>query len=194
MIVRKLVPLAAVVSGLWLAAGSARAADTYRADPVHSSVVFRIKHMNTSYSWGRFNEITGSFSLDDQDATRSQLEFQVKTGSVDTANPKRDQHIKSPDFLNAVQYPTISFKSKSVSATGKDQFEVSGDLTLHGVTRPVTLKLTRTGAGAGPTGQPIAGIEGSFYIKRSEFGMTKMVGPVGDDVLLYVSVEGGKQR
>jgi polyisoprenoid-binding protein YceI len=193
MLVRNLVPAVAVVSCLWLPARPAVAADSYKADPAHSSVVFRVKHMQTSYAWGRFNEISGSFAIDDAEPTQSRFEFEVKSASVDTANTRRDQHLKSPDFLSAVQYPTISFKSKSVSSVGKETFEVSGDLTLHGVTRPVTLKLTRTGTGQGPTGQPIAGIETGFFVKRSEFGMNKMVGPVADEIWVNVSVEGIKQ-
>jgi polyisoprenoid-binding protein YceI len=193
MTMAKLVPVTLLVSAAWLAPRSAEAADSYKADPVHSSVVFKIKHMNTSYSWGRFNDISGTFALDEQNPAQSQLNFQVKTASVDTGNPARDRHIKSPDFLNAVQFSTITFKSKSVSAAGKDAYEVSGDLTLHGVTKPVTVKLNKTGAGTDPRRRPIAGIEATFTLKRSEFGMTNMVGPIGDEVWLNVSVEGGKQ-
>jgi polyisoprenoid-binding protein YceI len=189
----KLVLAAAVVSGSWLSATLVKAADSYQADTTHSSVVFRVKHMNTGYAWGRFNDITGSFVLDDQDPTQSQFEFQVEAASIDTGQAKRDQHLKSPDFFNAVQFPMIAFKSKAVASAGPSTFEVTGDLTLHGVTRPLTLKVVRTGAGKGPTGKPIAGIETNFAIRRSGFQMTKMVGPVGDDVWINVSVEGVKQ-
>jgi polyisoprenoid-binding protein YceI len=190
---RKLVLAATVVSGSWLSATLAKAADSYQADTTHSSVVFRVKHMNTSYAWGRFNDLTGSFVLDDQDPAQSQFEFQVEVASIDTGQAKRDQHLKSPDFFNAVQFPTIAFKSKTVASAGPSAFEVTGDLTLHGVTRPLTLKVVRTGAGMGPTGKPIAGIETSFAIRRSDFQMTKMVGPVSDGVWVNVSVEGVKQ-
>jgi polyisoprenoid-binding protein YceI len=190
---RKLVLAATVVSGSWLSATLAKAADSYQADTTHSSVVFRVKHMNTSYAWGRFNDLTGSFVLDDQDPAQSQFEFQVEAASIDTGQAKRDQHLKSPDFFNAVQFPTIAFKSKTVASAGPSTFEVTGDLTLHGVTRPLTLKVVRTGAGMGPTGKPIAGIETSFAIRRSDFQMTKMVGPVSDGVWVNVSVEGVKQ-
>jgi polyisoprenoid-binding protein YceI len=193
MIWRKLTIAAAVVTGSWLLADPARAADTYQVDTVHSSVVYRVKHMNTSYAWGRFDDLTGSFTLSDQDPAQSRFDFQVKAESIDTGNAKRDQHLKSPDFFNVVQYPTIVFKSKSVASAGQGVFEVTGDLTLHGVTRPLTLKVTRTGVGVGPGGKMIAGIDSSFTIRRSEFGMTKMVGPVGDDVWINVSVEAGKQ-
>jgi polyisoprenoid-binding protein YceI len=193
MIWRKLVLAAAVVSGSWLPASLARGADTYQVDPVHSSVVFRVKHMNTSYFWGRFNKPSGSFALDEQDPASSQFDFQVETASVDTGNPMRDKHLQSPDFFNAVQYKTIAFKSKSVASAGPGTFEVTGDLTLHGVTKPLTIKVVKTGSGKGPRGNPIVGLDTSFAIRQSDFGMTKMVGPTGDDVWINVSIEAGKQ-
>jgi polyisoprenoid-binding protein YceI len=168
------------------------AADTYTADATHSSTVFRVKHMNASYAWGRFNSINGSFTLDEASPAQSKFEFQVKADSIDTANAKRDQHLKSPDFFNAVQFPSITFKSQSVAKSGA-AYDVTGDLTLHGVTRPVTLKVTPTGTGKGPNGASIAGIEATLSIKRSDFGMDKMVGPVGDDVTVMVSIEGMKR-
>jgi polyisoprenoid-binding protein YceI len=169
------------------------AGETYQADTIHSSVVFRVKHMNTSYAWGRFNDITGTFSIDKANLAESKLDFKVKTDSIDTANAKRDQHLKGPDFFNVVQHKTISFVSKSVTPVG-ESYEVNGDLTLHGVTKPVTVKVSPTGEGAGPMGGKIAGIEATFTIKRSEFGMNKMVGPVADDVWVTVSVEGGLKK
>jgi polyisoprenoid-binding protein YceI len=180
-----------LVAGLGLV-GPAGAADTYAADATHSSTVFRVKHMNTSFAWGRFNDIAGTFMLDEANPSASQLEFQVKADSVDTANAARDKHLKGPDFFNSVQFPTISFKSQSVAKTGK-VFEVVGELTLHGVTKPMTVKVIPTGTSKNPMGKPIAGIEATFDVKRSDFGMSKMVGPVGDDVWVNVSIEGIKK-
>ena len=174
------------------AAAAAIASDTYQADPVHSSIVFRVKHANTAYFWGRFNEISGSFTLDEADAGAVDLQFQVKTASVDTANPKRDEHLKGPDCFNAAQFPTITFKSKSARSSGSG-YEVQGELTLHGVTRPVTVRLTPTGTGKGPTGKPIGGIEASLSIKQSDFGITKLAPMIGDIVWVNVSVEGTRQ-
>jgi polyisoprenoid-binding protein YceI len=192
MIASKLSRLSLVLAGFLLTTTTARAADTYKADAVHSSIVFKAKHMNTSYFWGRFNNISGSFALDEQDASQSSLKFQVKTASIDTGNGARDQHLKGPDFFNATQFPTISFTSKSVTAAGNDTYEVTGDLTLHGVTKPVTVKVTKTGAGKGPQGGAIAGIEATFTIKQSDFGMTKMLAAIGDEVFVDVTVEGKK--
>lgn len=170
----------------------ARAADVYVADPVHSSVVFRVKHANTTYFWGRFNHIEGKFTLDSIDPGAVNLEFEVKTASVDTANADRDKHLKGPDCFNAVQFPTIRFKSKSAVTKGSG-YEVQGDLSLHGVTKPVSVHLTPTGTGKGPTGKEIGGIEATFSIKQSDFGMTKMAPLIGDIVFVSVCVEGIRQ-
>jgi polyisoprenoid-binding protein YceI len=168
---------------------SADAGETYQADPVHSSIVFRVKHANTAYIWGRFNDIAGTFTLDPANPSAVELQFQVKTASVDTANGNRDQHLKGPDFFNAAQFPTISFTSKT--ATAKDQaYDVEGDLTFHGVTKPITVHVAPTGTGRGPTGKSIGGIEASFTIKQSDFGITKMAAMIGDSVWVNVCVEG----
>jgi polyisoprenoid-binding protein YceI len=168
------------------------AAEAYAADPVHSSLVYRVKHMNATFFWGRFNNISGSFSLDEANPAASQFEFQVKADSIDTGNAKRDLHLKSPDFFNAVQFPTIGFKSQSVTKKA-DAYEVVGELTLHGVTKPVTVKVVPTGMGKDQAGRPIAGIEATLVIKRTDFGMSNMVGPLGDDVWVTVGVEGRRK-
>jgi polyisoprenoid-binding protein YceI len=193
MLHRTILP-AAALSFIWAlaAARSGSAADMYAVDTVHSSIVFRVKHMNTAYFWGRFNNLAGSFSLDEANPAASQFEFQVKVESVDTGNPKRDAHLKSPDFFNAVQFPVIAFKSQSVKKTGNG-YDVTGELTLHGVTKPVSVQVISTGTGKGPSGRPIAGIEATLNFKRSEFGMSNMVGPVSDDVLVNVGVEGSRK-
>ena len=179
-------------TALGLGTRPALAADAYKADATHSSVVFRVKHMNTSNAWGRFNDVSGGFAIDDQDPTQSKFDFEVKTASIDTANAGRDKHLKGPDFFNAVQFPTITFKSRSVTAAGKGEYTVAGEMTMHGVTRPITVKITRTGSGVDMRKQAIAGIEATFTLKRSDFGMTNMIGAVGDDVWVNVSIEATK--
>src|SRR5262249_49789347 len=136
MIMKRLAFAAAFLSFAGLVAPAVDAADTFKVDTVHSSIVFKVKHMNTSYAWGRFNDFTGTFSLDDQDPGASTLDFVVKATSIDTGNAMRDRHLKSPDFFNAAQYQTITFKSTSVTKGGED-YEVKGNLTLHGVTKPI---------------------------------------------------------
>lgn len=170
----------------------ATAADTYKVDPVHSTVIYRVKHMNASYSYGRFNDVAGTFTIDPQDPGKDTFDFTVKTESIDTGNAKREQHLKGPDFFNVQQFPTITFKSTTAKPVDADTAEVQGDLTLHGVTRPVTVHIDHVGTAQGPMGK-VAGVEAVFQIKRSDFGMTNMVGPVGDDIRVIVSLEGGSR-
>ena len=165
------------------------AARTYKVDGAHSSVIFRVKHMDTGYFQGRFNDISGTIGLDDQNLGQSSVEITIRTGSIDTAIPKRDTHLKGPDFFNAKQYPSISFKSKSLSKTGKDAYEVQGDLTLHGQTRPVVVKLEQTGQKANPKGGARVGFESVLNIKRSDFGMDKMLDAVSDEVRITIDME-----
>ncbi len=171
----------------------APAADTYKVDNIHSTVLFRVKHMEASYAYGRFNEVAGTFSIDEQDPAKSTLDFQVTADSLDTNSAKRDQHLKSPDFFNAKEFPKITFKSKDVKKVGKDAYEVLGDLSLHGVTKPVTVKVAAIGTAKRPLimgGGYASGFEGQFVVNRSDFGMKGMVGPIGEEVRVTVSVEG----
>lgn len=171
-------------------AASAGAAESYKVDTVHSSVVYKVKHMNASYAFGRFNDVQGTFAFDSADPAQSKFDFTIKTDSIDTGNQGRDGHLKGPDFFNARQFPTISFKSSEVKSAGENAYEVAGKLTLHGVTKDVTVKIENTGSGAGPRGGKISGLYSEFTLKRSDFGMKNMVGPIGDDVTVMVSLEG----
>ncbi|MBI3837522.1 MAG: YceI family protein [Planctomycetia bacterium] len=167
--------------------GASRAfSESYAVDPVHSTVLFRIKHMETSFSWGRFNEIVGRLNLDDKAPS---LEMHVKTESLDTANAKRDQHLKSPDFFSAKQFPTISFKSKRIARLGDTKYDVDGTLSLHGFDRPVKVLLERTGTSKNQQGVAVAGYATTFSIKRSDFGMKYLLEGLSDDVVLIVSLE-----
>jgi polyisoprenoid-binding protein YceI len=169
------------------------AADTYTIDPVHSSVTFRVKHLGVSYSFGRFDEIAGSFTLDAEKAENSKVSVEVKTGSVDTGNGKRDAHLKSPDFFDAKQFPTATFTSTSVKSAGDKKYSVTGDLALHGVTKPITIEMELVGRGEGMRGEQLAGVFGTVTLKRSDFGINYMPDGLGDDVLLTVSFEGDKK-
>ncbi len=169
------------------------AAATYAGDTVHSFVLFKIRHLGTSWTHGRFNDFTVSVQAGEGGALVSAVDFVVKCESVDTGNAKRDQHLKSPDFFNAKQFADIAFKSTAVKALDADNADVTGDLTLHGVTKSITARVTKVGAGKGMKGEDLLGLESTFALKRSDFGMTNMVGPVGDDVTLTVAVEGAKK-
>jgi len=161
-------------------------AERYRIDPVHSVVVFRVTHFNVGAFYGLFRKVSGHFVVDGR---RSSVEIKVAAASVFTANRKRDTHIKSPDFLNVKQFPSITFKSTKVRPAGRT-FVVRGKLTLHGVTRAVKVKMRRIGAGKDAWGKYRSGFEGKLTINRSVYGMKKMKGAVGDKITLTIAVEG----
>ncbi|MBI1849499.1 MAG: YceI family protein [Planctomycetes bacterium] len=169
------------------------AADTYSVDPVHSFVTFRIVHVGVSATHGRFDDVSGTFVVDDADPTKSTVDVQVKAESIDTNNKKRDEDLKGPDYFNVKQFPTIAFKSKSVKPAGDKKFEVSGDLTLHGVTKPLTFTLTHIGSGKTPFKDFRSGYETTFTIKRTDFDMKKMLEGIGDEVQITVAIEGIRQ-
>ena len=173
-------------------ASPGRAADTYKIDSVHSSVGFSALHLGITNFYGRFNEVAGDVVFDKENPAKSSVNITVQTESLDTHNPKRDQHLKSPDFFNSKQFPAITFKSNKVEGSG-DSFKVTGDFTLHGVTKPITVEFKKLGEGKGMQGEMRAGGETKFTIKRSEYGMNFMPGGVGDEVTVMLSLEGVKQ-
>jgi polyisoprenoid-binding protein YceI len=178
--------------GLALSLGTAAiAADTYKVDSEHATVIFRVSHFNVGNAYGRFNDPTGTVVYDKADPSKTTFTFEVKTDNVDTDNDKRDKHLKSPDFFDAQQFPTITFKSTSVKGDG-DTLQVTGDLNLHGVTKSITFPIKKTGeADTGKMGYR-TGWEAFVDLKRSDFGMTGMKGAIGDDVHLNISFEAVK--
>jgi polyisoprenoid-binding protein YceI len=184
---------ALIVSAFLASAGfAARGADTYKIDPVHSSVLFGIKHLGITEFYALFKDISGTVTFDKADPAKSSVELTVPVESIDSRNPKRDQHLKSPDFFNAKQFPTLSFKSKKVEASG-DTYKISGDFTLHGVTKPISIEFKKGPEGKGMEGEVRGGGETRFTIKRSDYGMNFMPGALGDEVNIILSVEGVKQ-
>lgn len=169
-------------------------ADSYKIDPVHSTIVFRIQHLGVSYFFGRFNQPEGYLRIDKDNPRNSAIDIKAEVENIDTDNEKRDTHLKSPDFFDSKKYPWISFKSRSVKPQTDDKFEISGDLTLHGVSRPVTVTAVHTGEAEDPWGGYRIGFETAFSIKRSEYEMAAMQGAVGDEVMITVSVEGIREE
>jgi polyisoprenoid-binding protein YceI len=188
----------AYLSVLALGAGSVQSVSaqpvTYRVDPVHSFVLFRVKHMNTAYAYGRFNSFGGTIVVNEQDPSKSSVEFEIDANSIDTGNSQRDDHLRSPDFFNVRQYPKITFKSTSIRRINANTFEVKGDLTIRGTTRPLTVRVTYVGKGRNPRGQEIIGFETTFTIKRSEFGVSYgLNGGLSDEVRVTIAVEAVRQ-
>jgi polyisoprenoid-binding protein YceI len=174
------------------APGAAVRAETYTVDPVHSSLLFRIKHLSVSYVYGRFNNPEGTINVDDADPTKSSFDISVKVANIDTGNKNRDNHLKTPEFFNASEFPTMTFKSTSVKVGDDKKLEVTGNLTIHGQTKPVTATLEHVGTGNTPMGQR-AGYDGSLTIKRSDFGMNQMLEAIGDDVTIKIGLEALKK-
>lgn len=167
----------------------------FEVDNVHSSVIFKISHMGVANFYGRFNDIQGTYTLDEADPSASHFDFQVKADSVDTKNSKRDGHLKSADFFNVAEYPTISFKSAKITRTGETKANVTGDLTFHGVTKPITLDMQIFTAKQTAQGYK-GGLETTFTIKRSDYGMDTYVanGALGDEVTITVAVEAARKQ
>lgn len=175
-----------------LAAGSrTKAADDYAVDLVHSSMTFKVQHLGLAYVHGRFNEFSGNFTLD-ADPAKSSFTMNVKVETIDTAIAKRDEHLRGVDFFDTKQFPAITYKSTSIKAT-KDGYLLTGDFTMHGVTKPITFTLTGGKKAEFPKGTHRIGFTTDLTIKRSEFGMDKSIPAVGDEVHIAISFEGVKK-
>lgn len=167
------------------------AAATYRVDTVHSSVIFRVKRLDVVNVYGRFNGLHGSLTVDRDNPALSSVELEIPAQEVDTNNQRRDDHLRSPDFFNATQFPVIRFKSTDIRSLGADRYEVTGDLSLHGVTRSIVTEVHMTGAGQDvQRGRSLIGFETTFTLKRSDFGMNFMLDALSDEVVLTVAVHG----
>jgi polyisoprenoid-binding protein YceI len=185
----KLIALSALALGLVSAASAA--VETYDIDPAHSSVGFSIRHVFSQVP-GSFTQFTGTVTVDRDNLEKSQVDAVIQVGSVTTAVEKRDAHLKSPDFFDAVKFGTIAFKSKAWKKTGDDTYDVTGDLTIKDVTKEVVLKVTSLGFGPGMTGKPVSGWSATTTINRNDFGVTgpAMLGKaVGNEVTITISVE-----
>jgi polyisoprenoid-binding protein YceI len=196
MLIRSGIIAAAVVAGVaGIASMSAPAVSSVPAqsgewtvDTVHSSVVFRIMHAQAAWFYGRFDQLSGTINYDEAEPAASTLNLEVKTESVNSGNTRRDGHLRSPDFFNAKQFPASTFVSTSFARASEGKYDVAGDLTMNGVTRPITFTLERTGRARGRDGE-IIGFEAVFNIKRSEFGITYGPDSLGEDVRMIVAIE-----
>lgn len=187
-----LLGLVLVVMLAGIANRSAVAADEYVYDLVHSSVSFKARHLDISWIHGRFNQVDGKFSLDRQDPSKSTFELTVQAESVDTANTARDEHLRQPDYFDTKQYPTITFKSTAVKAI-PGGYEVKGDFTMHGTTKPITLQLMG-GKEIEWKGVKRVGFSTEVKLKRSDFNFDKgAIGPIGDEAIIIIDCEGMKK-
>ena len=172
--------------------GRTATADDYVIDTAHSGVTFQISHLGLSWIHGRFDDFSGKFTIDSSDPTKSSFTLNIKPDSVDTNNSKRDEHLKSPDFFNVKQFSVLSFTSTAVKPL-EGGYEVTGNLTMHGETKPVTFSLKGGRSAEFPKGVQRTGYSTQLVIKRSDFGVGKPMPVLGDEVYVAISFEGTKK-
>lgn len=178
--------LTALVSGFAL---SAQAADTYTLDSSHTAVTWHVSHFGFSTPSGKFMSATGEVTLDEANPAASSLKVSIDVTQMNSGVPKLDEHLKTPDFFDVAKYPTATFVSKKVEVTGKDTAKVTGDFTLRGVTKPLTLDVKLNKIGENMMKLKTAGFTASTTIKRSDFGMTAYVPNLGDDIKIDIESE-----
>ncbi len=193
---RTLIALALVI-----AVPLAASADTWQIDPTHSTVGFTVRHMTISSVGGQFDKFAGTITAKGNDPASVSIDVTIDTASIDTRSADRDADLKSANFLDVAKYPTMTFKSKKIEAAGTGKWNVVGDLTLHGVTREVTLAVEGpTAPIKDPWGNTRAGASATTKISRKAFGLTwnKMIeaggAVVGDEVSVSIDVEAVKQK
>lgn len=193
---RKLLTVAALAAATAL---PVQAADTYNVDPGHSEVGFQIRHLVTQVR-GKFDDYKGTIQLDPAKMENSSVDFTIKAASINTGNADRDKHLRTADFFNVEKFPEITFKSKSVKATGKDQYAVTGTFTMHGVSKELTLPVTFGGTAKDPWGGQRAGFSTSTTLNRKDYGIewNKALDSggalLGDDVKISIDLEAVKAK
>jgi polyisoprenoid-binding protein YceI len=189
----------AVLAALLALAAPVHAAETYTFDKAHTNVGFQVRHIFTLVS-GKFTDFAGTIQVDRAKPESSTVEFTIQAKSIDTSEPRRDDHLRSPDFFDVANNPTITFKSTSLKANGKDSWLVTGDLTMHGVTKQVVLPVTLLGEGKDPFGNEKMGLETGLTISRKDYGLTwnKTLETggvlVADEVKIQIAIEANKAK
>jgi polyisoprenoid-binding protein YceI len=189
--------LFAVFALLGLFATGRAEVEVYKIDPVHSSTGFTLRHILSRFT-SSFTKTNGTITVDRDNLEKSSVEATVEIDSVSTADPKRDGHIKSPDFFDAAKFPSATFKSKSWKKTGESTFDVTGDLTIKDVTKEVVFHVTLNGFAPGmKPGSTVSGWEATTIIKKSDFGVAgpaMLAKALGDEVTLNISIEAGHSK
>ena len=179
-----------------LLAVSTRAADTLKVDRAHSNVGFEIRHLVSTVT-GSFKSFEGTIQLDKANPAQSAVEFTIDTASIDTGAENRDKHLRSEDFFDAEKHPKMIFKSKSIAKKSGDAYDVTGDFTMHGVTKEITIPVRFMGTAKGGRGNEIAGFKTAFTLNRKDYGIvwnrSLDAGAVllGDDVDVKINLEAG---
>lgn len=159
----------------------------------HASITFRIKHLGFSWLTGRFDKFSGNFTFDDKNPDASKVKVEIDTTSIDTNHAERDKHLRAADLLDTEMFPTATFESTSVKASGPDKAKITGNLTLHGVTKEITIDAERLGGGKDPWGGYRDGFTGTTELTLADFGINRDLGPASKTVELMLDVEGIRQ-
>lgn len=198
MRIRRFVPVLALLATA-LAATVTTAADTYTMDRSHSNVGFRIRHLVSNVT-GRFTDFSGTIQLDAADPAKSSVAFTIKATSIDTAEPKRDAHLKSPDFFDVEKFPELTFTSTKIAKGAGSAYQVTGNFTMHGVTKEITIPVEFLGTSKDPWGNERAGFSASFVLNRKDYGVewNKVLDAggtlVGNDVTASIDLEAIKAK
>jgi len=188
---KSLIRILAIAAASGLASAASAAVETYTIDPVHSAVGFSIRHF-VSRVPGRFTQFSGTITVDRDNLENSSVEASIDAGSLNTFNDHRDADVKGPNYLDAAKFAAMTFKSTSWKKTGDGTFDVTGNLTIRGVTKKVVLKVTLLGFGPGMRGAQLSGWEAATTVSRTAFGVSgpPMIGKaLGDEVAITISVE-----
>lgn len=169
--------------------GSVAQAAEFEIDPAHSFVRFKIQHLGYSWMWGGFNDVSGNFHYDAADPGAASIDLTIQTASVDTNHAERDKHIRGSDFLDVKQYPTATFRSTRFSPDGTGG-TLEGELTLHGVTRSISIEIEKIGEGPDPWGGYRAGFLGRTSLNRGDFAMRYDLGPKSESMDFELGIEG----
>ena len=190
--IKRVLGTALAAAALVFSAQATQAAD-YSIDAGHSFVQFKISHIGVSWMIGTFDTLSGSFTYDPDAGPEGQsISVEIETASVDTGHAERDKHLRSADFLNVDAFPTASFVSTGYEGDAEGG-TMTGDLTLHGVTRPIAIAVKTVGEGKDPWGGYRAGFEGTVSLTRKDFGMGYNLGPAAESMELFLFIEGVRQ-
>ncbi|HLL51912.1 MAG TPA: YceI family protein [Myxococcaceae bacterium] len=193
--------LLSAVAAVALASPFAAFAEIYEIDSAHSAASFSVRHMMVTNVRGQFGKVTGTLNLDEKDISRSTVEAAIDVTTINTSEPKRDEHLKAPDFFDVAKYPSINFKSTKVEQAGQGRLKVTGDLTMHGVTKPVVLDVAGpTAESKDPWGNLKRGVEATAKLNRKDFGLSYNKAletggvAVGEEVAVTIDLQLAKKK
>ena len=191
------VAAAAFIGGAWTAPSIANAAETFQIDPAHAFVYYKANHFGWSQNMGRFNKVSGSFTIDEKNPAASKVEVVIDAASIDTAHEARDKHLRSPDFFNVKEFPTIKFTSTKVEKIADKKGRLTGNLTMLGVTKPVSFDFTWGAKSPHFRNKDMihTGFSAEVTINRADWGMKKFPPQaIGHKITLFLEIEGKRKK